>query len=227
MKNTLLMMSKIQSGVGTLSNLNRLIPLFILILLLLGIVLVLSRNQKLRHEKKIGIILVILLLVVSITFFQRNNQKKDLINISKLSEEFMDNYFTEYSSSKTEQEKENMLIVTSLNGIDNDYGAVKVIEAPNNQYILQYDSKEIKEKALENIKKDERIELEDTLTKLIIYFYDLPYIDSLKDTIEELIPIFYYCQNILELADEEILEHMKNAFHKCGSVEMLGDYFND
>ncbi len=72
-----------------------------------------------------------------------------------------------------------------------------------------------------------RIELEDTLTKLIIYFYDLPYIDSLKDTIEELIPIFYYCQNILELADEEILEHMKNAFHKCGSVEMLGDYFND
>lgn len=157
MKNTLLMMSKIQSGVGTLSNLNRLIPLFILILLLLGIVLVLSRNQKLRHEKKIGIILVILLLVVSITFFQRNNQKKDLINISKLSEEFMDNYFTEYSSSKTEQEKENMLIVTSLNGIDNDYGAVKVIEAPNNQYILQYDSKEIKEKALENIKKDERI----------------------------------------------------------------------
>ena len=72
-----------------------------------------------------------------------------------------------------------------------------------------------------------RIELEDTLTKLIIYFYDLPYIDSLKDTIEELIPIFYYYQNILELSDEEILEHMKNAFNKYGSVEMLGDYFND
>lgn len=77
------------------------------------------------------------------------------------------------------------------------------------------------------LKEYRRIELEDTLTKLIITFYDSPYIDSLKETIEELIPIFYYYQNVLELADEEILEHMKKAFNKCGSIEMLGDYFND
>lgn len=100
----------------------------------------------------------------------------------------------------------------------------------NNELHLQLTKNEIIELINSKnyfLKEYGRIELEDTFTKLIIYFYDLPYIDSLKDTIEELIPIFYYCQNILELADEKILEHMKNAFHKCGSVEMLGDYFND
>ena len=81
----------------------------------------------------------------------------DLINISYLSEDFMDDYFEEISNTNS-SDKENMLIVISKKGISNDYGALNVIEAPNNQYILEYSDSVSKDYALEMLENDSSIE---------------------------------------------------------------------
>lgn len=96
--------------------------------------------------------ILILLFVIFIGVFSFKNyyvkKEKTLINISELSQEFMDDYFDGIKEIQTEESKDNLLIITSLNKVDNVYGATKVVEAPNNQYILQYSSKEEKDKAL-------------------------------------------------------------------------------
>lgn len=81
-----------------------------------------------------------ILLVTKNVFF--NNEKK--YNISELPEEFIVKYFEDLKNSNTDEEKDNMLIVISKNKIEDSYGATKIIESPNNQYILQYKSKEEK-----------------------------------------------------------------------------------
>ena len=106
---------------------------------------------------------VILILTISLMegYFLKNKVLKekhdDLINISELSEEFMDDYFEEYSNIESENQKENMLIVTSLEKIDDSYGAAKIIEAPNNQYILEYKTEEEKNNALTKFKVDDAV----------------------------------------------------------------------
>ena len=67
-------------------------------------------------------------------------EEDDLINISELSEEFMDNYFAEVAELNKEDNKDNILIITSTDGIENNYGATRVVEAPNHQYFLQYEN---------------------------------------------------------------------------------------
>jgi len=116
-----------------------------------------------KRSKKIIIFLcsIIILIISSVFLFNIKEQNKkmsghNVINITNLSNEFVDNYLAEVNEIK-EEEKENILIVTSLEKIDESYGAVKIIEAPNNQYILQYDSEEEKEEALSNLKKDEDV----------------------------------------------------------------------
>ena len=94
-------------------------------------------------------------LLVEKTLFK--DKDNDLINISYLSEDFMDDYFKEISNANSDEEKENMLIVISDEKIKDSYGAKKIIESPNNQYILQYSSEEEKESALEKLKEDKRI----------------------------------------------------------------------
>ena len=69
----------------------------------------------------------------------------------------MNNYFEELKDSNTIEEKENMLIVISPSTINNTYGAKKIIEAPNNQYILQYESDQQKQEALIKLKEDSSI----------------------------------------------------------------------
>ena len=69
---------------------------------------------------------------------KQQKELKELINIDSLSDEFIDNYFDEVSQIEYE-DKENILIVVSKEKIDNGYGAVDIIEAPNNQYFLIYD----------------------------------------------------------------------------------------
>ncbi len=107
-------------------------------------------------KKKIVISLLILVFVgvISIIFINVNfkdksvNKKENLaINISTLSEEYMTNYLDEVKNTK-EEDKENILIVTSEKKLKETYGAVKVIPAPNNQYYLQYKNAEDKNKAL-------------------------------------------------------------------------------
>lgn len=87
---------------------------------------------------------------------KKQEELKKLINIDTLSDEFMDNYYNEVSNLKQE-EKENTLIVISNDKIDNTYGATKVIEAPNNQYFLVYETNTQKDKALKKLNNNSDI----------------------------------------------------------------------
>ena len=111
-------------------------------------------------NKKIVVSLLILVFVgvISIIFINVNLKNKSVtnkenlaINISTLSEEYMTNYLDEVKNTK-EEDKENILIVTSEKKLKETYGAVKVIPAPNNQYYLQYKNAEDKNKALKEFK---------------------------------------------------------------------------
>ena len=127
--------------------------------------------------KKMKIILVFIILI-SITlcgaFFVKKllSRNSELINISYLSEEFVDSYYKKLSSFKSNEEKENMLIVVSQKKIKNSYGAKDIIEAPNNQYILQYENEKDKKYALEQLKSDKSIK---SIEENIIYTIDTAY----------------------------------------------------
>ncbi|MBR3210323.1 MAG: leucine-rich repeat protein, partial [Bacilli bacterium] len=113
-------------------------------------------------KKKLLIVLTVLVVfitgTVSFLYVKKNNigknTTKELINISKLSEEFMDDYLEDIKDLNKEGNLESILIVISKRDVKDGYGAKKVIKAPNNQYILQYDSDEAKEKAMEELKND-------------------------------------------------------------------------
>ena len=74
--------------------------------------------------------------VFGIFIFKMNEKKEvtynDLVNVSDLPEEFMQDYFEETKKLKENNNEENILIVTSLNGIPDSYGATNVVVAPNN-----------------------------------------------------------------------------------------------
>ena len=98
---------------------------------------------------------IFMLFVVSITTLHYNGKEIDtssLININECSQAFMEKYFTEMSKI-AEEDKPNILIVISKTKIATTYGAKNVIAAPNNQYILVYDSKEAKDEAKEKLTK--------------------------------------------------------------------------
>ncbi len=69
----------------------------------------------------------------------------------------MNNYLDELRKISKNNDTSNILIVISPTKIKNTHGATKVIEAPNNQYILQYSDKNKKDKALISLKKDKNI----------------------------------------------------------------------
>ena len=121
-------------------------------------------SKKLRNILLISsFVLIVLISIFGINIYlNRKCIENDLINISYLSEEFMDNYFEEVSEIK-EEDKENILIVTSKEKLNDVYGAVKVIEAPNNQYFLQYETKEDKEEALENFNDNTNIDVSENI----------------------------------------------------------------
>lgn len=81
---------------------------------------------------------------------------KELININSLSSDFMENYYQDVSEM-SQEDNENLLIVISSEGIKNDHGAEKVIEAPNNQYYLIYQNEEDKNDAYKKLQKDSNI----------------------------------------------------------------------
>ena len=113
--------------------------------------------MKKKLNKTFSIILVLTILFDIVVFTKKTMFKKkdDLTNINELSEEFMDNYFKEVSEVKTEEEKDNMLIITSKEKLEDTYGATKIIEAPNHQYFLQYNSEEEKNAALKKFNSED------------------------------------------------------------------------
>ena len=111
-------------------------------------------------RKKWSIILMIaivstFLLIIGFNFFKMKNNKsiEELINISGLSEEFMDNYFEDIKNLN-KSNNNNILIVIASSKIQETYGATKIIDAPNNKYILQYKTKKEKVNALKQLKKE-------------------------------------------------------------------------
>ena len=114
-------------------------------------------NKKMK--KYLSVILVITILLSGVIFVTKNTifKKEDRFNISYLPDEFVEEYFEEVSKADSDEEKENMLIVISDSKIKDSYGAKNIIEAPNNQYILQYESEEEKNKALEKLESDKSI----------------------------------------------------------------------
>lgn len=114
-------------------------------------------NKKIK--KYLSVILVITILLSGMILVTKNTffKKEDRFNISYLPDEFVEEYFEEVSKADSDEEKENMLIVISDSKIKDSYGAKNIIEAPNNQYILQYESEEEKNKALEKLESDKSI----------------------------------------------------------------------
>lgn len=112
-----------------------------------------------------AVTLVLIAMFAGIVALQVNrNQKntiskeekvKELINISSLSDEFMDNYYEDYTKMVKEDNLDNVLIVISENGIKNDYGATNIVKAPNNQYFLQYKTEKERKNAYEKLKNDD------------------------------------------------------------------------
>ena len=125
------------------------------------------KNIKKNKIKLIAILII--LLIVSLFVLIKIDNKNDNVQVAEsindmdinddtnYSEEFMENYFEEISKYNSDEEKENMLIVISHSKIENTYGAKNIIEAPNNQYILQYESTEKKDEALIALKEDNSI----------------------------------------------------------------------
>jgi len=138
-----------------------------------------------RKNKKIFIILAIIIITGAIGYIllQKDKPTKPVVNISEVSketakeysvlienkepqvfnniaeysEEFMEEYFEQSKEINTKNNNENILIVTSKEKVENTYGASSIVEAPNNQYILQYNSEKEKNKALEKLGKSEDI----------------------------------------------------------------------
>lgn len=108
-----------------------------------------------RSKKKIAIVVTIIIIsamgFLCIKKLKSKTTIEDLVNISSLSQEFMDNYLSDVKKIKDE-DKENLLIVTSKKQIKNTYGASKIISAPNNQYYLQYETEDDKDIALKKFK---------------------------------------------------------------------------
>lgn len=115
-----------------------------------------SKKTKLLLFITSVLIMLASLFAINKYIFQKKNDNK-LINISSLSQKFMDEYFEKVSEIKTEEEKDNILIVTSIEKLEDTYGAVSVIEAPNHQYFLQYASAKDKNNAYNRFKKNEKI----------------------------------------------------------------------
>lgn len=110
--------------------------------------------MRFRFKKVLFGVLVAFVVLIGGLIAKKSLFKDDLININELPQEFMDNYFEEVSESNSKEEKENMLIITSKSKLKDTYGATKIIEAPNNQYFLQYNSKEEKEAAFEKFNNE-------------------------------------------------------------------------
>ena len=98
-----------------------------------------------------------------------NNYRSDnaltismITNIDELSDEFMNNYFEEYAEMRNDEtsDPENMLIVVSMDEPEN-YGAKKIVEAPNHTYFLQYDSEDEKNDAFAKLNGDDLISVEE------------------------------------------------------------------
>lgn len=111
-------------------------------------------SYKKCYKKVICFLFIFLFLfVTSLFIYKYYNSKDDYININSLSKKFINTYL-DNNQKITEESKENILIITTKEKNLEKYGASNIIEAPNNQYYLQYENRYDKEKALNKLKND-------------------------------------------------------------------------
>ncbi len=95
-------------------------------------------------------------LIVIVGFVIINKKQANIfVNIDDLEPEYVEKYFNDYEKLNEKNDKSNILIVTTKKKLKNTYGATEVVNAPNNQYFLQYGSEDEKNKALEMFNKEE------------------------------------------------------------------------
>ena len=95
-------------------------------------------GRKCKKSKKISNFFVfsslIIIIVISGVCIIKDNffktEKTRNINISYLSDEFVDKYFKEISENNSNEDKDNMLIVISKSKIKNSYGAKNIGNLP-------------------------------------------------------------------------------------------------
>ena len=125
--------------------------------------------MKFLNRKIIVIGVVCLLLVVGSCFFIFRESKEDklkkkvdsLINIEEVSDEFMEDYEDGIKEIEESDTKDKVLIIISEKYPEETYGATKVVEAPNHQYILQYSSVEEKDEAKKKLDRDSSLIVEE------------------------------------------------------------------
>ena len=93
----------------------------------------------------------------------KEERLKDLINISELDQDFVNKYFEDYKEMAARNNQENILIVISENGIKNTYGAVQVVNAPNHQYFLQYETDKDRKEAYKKLKEDNYLSVSENI----------------------------------------------------------------
>ena len=82
-----------------------------------------------------------------------------LINVTELSDEFMEEYFDTYTEMMANGKQDNVLIVVSHDEPDG-YGAKDIVKGPNHTYYLMYDTPKMKESAYEALAKDDVVSVE-------------------------------------------------------------------
>ena len=126
------------------------VSLLILVLSSFGIIYLLNQSKVSASKMSMNTYLI--------------DGQPDMINIDDCSEEFVNEYF---EKSQTIQEKDNVLIVTSKDGIVDSYGAKEIIEAPNYKYILQYDTMQEKMNAFEELSNSTEYIVEENIVHTI------------------------------------------------------------
>ena len=114
--------------------------------------------MKLRSKKAyiaVGSTLMVCLIVIVGFVIINKKQTNIFVNIDDLEPEYVEKYFDDYEKLNKKNDKSNILIVTTKKKLKDTYGATDVVNAPNNQYFLQYSSEEEKNKALEMFNKEE------------------------------------------------------------------------
>ena len=106
-----------------------------------------------NKNKNLALIFVaiVILALIATNIFTKNGGDS-YINITELPEEFITEYLDSVSAIEPDQ-KENLILVSSIDDLSETYGATKVIEAPNHQYFLQYDSPKAAEEARISLKQ--------------------------------------------------------------------------
>ena len=115
-----------------------------------------------KKIKIFSIIIIVFTVVLTTALFVNKKEKpmskkeklKQLINIDELDKDFVDAYFEDYKEMAARDNQQNILIVISENGINNSYGAVQVVNAPNHQYFLQYETEKDRKEAYKKLKED-------------------------------------------------------------------------